>query len=142
MRSLLLAVIFFSFSGVIMAKEYSVGQIWAYKTRNGEESSTILINRIDKDPKFGRIFHISVRDVHVVNHNVSSGITTDLPHFPVSEITLDKSCKELAGHSAPNPEYLEGYAIWRKAFDANEAGVFDASVAEIVGIIEQSVSGQ
>jgi len=142
MRSLLLAIMFFSFSGVVMAKEYSVGQVWSYKTRNGEESSTILINKIDKDPKFGKIFHISVRDVHVLNPHVPSGITTDLPHFPVSEITLEKSCIKIVGHASPNPEYLEGYKVWREAFDANKGGVFDTSVAEIVGIIEQSVSGQ
>jgi hypothetical protein len=142
MRSLLLAVIFFSLSGVSMATEYSVGQIWSYKTRAGEESSTVLINKIDIDPKLGKIFHISVRDVHVINKHAPSGVTTDLPHFPVSEIALEKSFTKLAGQSTPNPEYLEGYRLWREAFDANQAGVFDVSVAEIVGMIEQSVSGQ
>lgn len=140
MRFLLIAVMFFSFSGLTMATEYSTGQIWSYKTRTGEESSTVLINKVEDDPKIGKIFHISVNDVHVINPDAPSGLSTNLPHFPVSEITLEKSCLKITGHSESNPEYIEGYKIWREAFDAGEAGVFDISVAEIVGFIEETIA--
>jgi hypothetical protein len=130
----------FSFFGNTMATEYTAGQIWSYKTRTGEESSTILINKIQNDPKIGKIFHISVRDVNVINPHAQAGVSKDLPHFPVSEITLEKSCLKITGQSAINPEFNEGYKIWRKAFDAGEAGVFDISVAEIVDFIQQTVA--
>ncbi len=123
-----------------MAADYAVGQVWSNKTRDGEASSTILINKIDDDPKLGKIFHISVRGVLVSNPHAPSGVTTDLPHFPVSEMTLDKSCVKVTGQSDPNPAYQEGYRIWREAFDPGDAGVFDVSVAEIVGFVEQTLA--
>jgi hypothetical protein len=41
---------------------------------------------------------------------------------------------------APNPVYREGYATWKRAFEAGNAGVFTISVAEIIGVIEKAMN--
>jgi hypothetical protein len=117
------------------APDFDVGQVWAYKTRPGEQDSTLLINKVEEDPKLGRIYHISVSKVQI---KVGAAIFThELPHLPVSLKTLKLSCTELVGHSEPNPMYLPGYRMWREAFDAGHAGIYTVSVSEIVDLSEK-----
>jgi hypothetical protein len=99
-----------------------------------------LINKVESDAKLGSIFHISVSGVKVKNRHAPSGVTQDLPHFPVSKKTLEDSVLSLLGIATPNPEYREGYITWKQAFDAGNAGIFTISVAEIVGFIKKTVN--
>jgi hypothetical protein len=78
--------------------------------------------------------------VRLENPVVPGAVISELPHFPVSRETLEKSCLDLQGTRAPNPEYLPGYEQWREAFDAGEAGVFDIPVSEIVDIVQQAIA--
>jgi hypothetical protein len=134
------AVSFASFFGLAKAQDFTAGQVWAYKTRGSETGSTLLIDRVDIDSKFGEIFHVSVFDLRVKNPRAAGGITTSLPHFPVSRTSLALSCTKLVGRRDPDPAYLDGYGAWRKAFDEGRAGVFSISVADIVAGIETSLN--
>lgn len=132
----------FSMFSFAKAAEYSEGQVWSYKTRAGEEKSTVLINKIEINEKLGNIYHISLNEVKVENPHIADGFSSNLPHFPVSEETMKKSLVKLIGKSAPNPDYLEGYNTWKTAFDAGEAGIFTISVSEIVSFIEEVINKQ
>lgn len=140
MRKVIAITGLLSMFGFAKASEYSEGQVWAYETRPGEEKSTVLINKVEAHAQLGRIFHISIREVRVKNRHTEGGITTDLPHFPVSEETLTKSVTTLVGKQPPNPDYVQGYKTWKEAFDAGKAGVFTISVSEIVSIIEEAIN--
>ncbi|WP_345303214.1 hypothetical protein [Lysobacter hankyongensis] len=127
-------------AGESVERRYAEGQVWTFRARAGEEGATLLINRIEQDPRLGEIYHISVFGVRLDNPRAPGGVTTDLAHFPVSRATLDKSCLELQGVREPNPEYLRGYGEWREVFDAGRAGVFDIPVADIVGIVQSAIA--
>jgi hypothetical protein len=124
----------------VLAQDFKEGQVWSYRTRPNENGSTLLINKVESDAKLGSIFHISVSGVKVKNQRAPSGITQDLPHFPVSKKTLEDSVLKLTGTVTPDSEYREGYLTWKQAFDAGNAGIFTISVAEIVGFIEKTVN--
>jgi len=128
--------------GLDKTEDYSEGQVWSYETRLGEENSTVLINKIEEDAKLGKIFHVSVDGIKVKNRHVDGGISTELPHLPVSEETLKESLIKLVGKQAPNPSYLEGYRTWRAAFDAGNAGIFRISLWEIIGFVEETINKQ
>lgn len=140
MKELVLIMSLLSMFSFAKAAEYSEGQVWSYKTRAGEEKSTVLINKIEINEKLGKIYHISLNEVKVKNPHIAGSFSNDLPHFPVSEETMKKSLIKLVGKSAPNPGYLEGYNTWKAAFDAGEAGIFTISVSEIVGFIEDAIN--
>jgi hypothetical protein len=142
MKKGLLAMGLFSIFGFASAAEYAEGQVWSYQTRVGEETSTVLINKIETNDKLGKIYHISLNGVKVKNPHKADGVSTELPHFPVSDETLKKSLTKLVGKSAPNPDYIEGYTIWKEAFDAGEAGIFTISASEIVDFIEEAINKQ
>jgi hypothetical protein len=129
-----------SILGFARPRNFLEGQVWSYKARLGEETSTILINKVEGDPRLGPIFHVSISGVRVKNPNAPSGMTSELSHFPVSKETLEKSCVKPVGKSGPNPEYKEGYAEWKAAFDQGRAGVFSISIAEIIDGIESAIN--
>ncbi|WP_420590206.1 hypothetical protein [Bacterioplanoides sp.] len=139
MKKLTLILGLLSMFSFAKAAEYSEGQVWSYKTRAGEEKSTVLINKVETNEKLGNIYHISLNEVKVKNPHIAGGFSSELPHFPVSEETLKKSLLKLVGNTTPNPDYIEGYHTWKSAFDAGEAGIFTISVAEIVGFIEDTI---
>lgn len=122
------------------AQNYAEGQLWSYKARPGEQNSTLLINKVESDPKLGAIYHISVLGVSVKNPRVPSGVTHELPHFPVSKQTLEASCVKLVGQSKSNSSYLDGYAEWKRAFDQGRAGIFTIPVSDIIGIVEATIN--
>lgn len=120
--------------------DYKEGQQWAYQSRAGEEQSTVLINKIEKDEKLGKIFHISVDGLRVKNPHIEDGFSTKMPHFPVSEKTLKASLTQCLATKPINADYAEGYQVWKSAFDDGQAGVFTISVAEIVNFVEDSIN--
>ena len=129
-----------SILGLAQGADYAEGQVWKYKTRAGEANSTLQISKVESDPKLGKIFHISVFQVHVKNPGLASGVTTELPHFPVSRQTLDASVTQLIGTSPVKAAYQEGYAQWRQAFDAHKAGIFTIPVNQIVASVESIIN--
>ena len=62
-----------------------------------------------------------------------------LPHVPVSKQTLDESVTALIESNAnPLPDVTEGYKQWKKA----KGGVFTITVAEIIQLAEDAISGK
>ena len=140
MRKLFAAIGLLMLMGASSAHDYAVGQVWTYHVKSGDEGSTLQINKIEQDPKLGAIFHISVFGLRIPNPRVAGGILTELPHLPVSKETLDKSVETLS-HAPLRPvAYEEGYAHWKREFDAGRAGIYTVSVAEIVTLAEQTMS--
>ena len=126
-------------TGTASARDYSAGQLWSYQTRAGDESSLVLIDFVESVPKLGTIYHISVLQVHMPSWKDGSRSVMDLPHFPVSKVTLDNSLLAPVGTRAPFESYKAGYAEWRKAFDAGQAGVFTISVADVIATVETAL---
>ena len=140
LATVLLAVIAITPMTQASVQQFSEGQIWSYRTRLEEPASTLLINKVEVVPKLGEVYHISVRSVQVRNQHASGGVSTELPHIPVSRKTLELSVIAPVGESTANPDYVEGYETWRKAYEEGSAGTFTVSVAEIVGFAESTLN--
>lgn len=115
--------------------ELEVGQVWSI---NGLPSESELI--IGKIESLGQI---SVASVTVTNvpvphqsqqaHGGRKKIT--FSHFPFSEQALKKSLGSLLRTDGTvDDEFWEGYSYWKKAMEEGDAGAFDVSVAEAVGL--------
>jgi hypothetical protein len=137
-RSLLLAVSLLMTQPALA--DYESGQVWKYKTRAGEEGSLIYIAKVDAEKGHGSIYHIYVDGLRIRNPHLSGGIQSELPHAPVDKAALDASVTGLVRDRKQIPDISGGYATWREAFDAGEAGVFNIPVAKIVDYIELAIS--
>ena len=122
------------------AQSFDEGQVWEYKTRPNESGSLLKIVMIESDPRFGQIYHISVIGLKVSNLRAPRGITTELPHLPVSRKTLESSLTKPSSSKAVFPDYREGYATWKFAFEHGEAAIFTEDMAQIVTFAEQALA--
>ena len=121
-------------AGQVSAQSFAEGQVWEYQNRPGETGSLLKIAKVERDPKLGDVFHISIVGVKVKG---PKGILTELPHAPVARVTLEKSVTKLSKSNVSFPDFQSGYTEWKNA----KGGVFNVSVAEIVSFVEQAVSG-
>lgn len=119
--------------------KYKVGQEWNYKTRKGEENSTLKILKIEEYPKHGKVIHISIGGLKVGNPDVEKGFAKEFTHIPITEEALDKSVTVLKNDKVKLPTKIDGYDYWKKEFDQGIAGVFSISVPEIVDLMEESI---
>jgi hypothetical protein len=117
--------------------KYHVGEQWTYRTRLGEERSTLTIGKVEASPKLGVIVHISLAGLRIKNSHASKGFSDTIAHMPFAEAALDKSVTALMTTAAVPPTFADGYGEWRRAFDDGKAGVFTITVSEGVDFMEQ-----
>ena len=120
--------------------KYKVGQKWSYSTRPGEETSYLIILKIDNDPKLGKIIHIAMRGLKMKNRRSPDGISENVDHMPFSEEAIEKSGLKLLKEQTELPDFEQGYRMWREAFDAGRAGVYTITVAEAVNVMEATLN--
>jgi hypothetical protein len=126
------------------ADKYRLGQEWNYKTRPGEEKSTLKILKIEEYPQTGKVIHISVSKLRMKSPKSPEGFANELSHIPISEGALNKSVTKIQSENGkiPDSTEMDGYSFWKKEFDKGEAGIFKIPVSKIVELMEdQIVSG-
>ena len=122
--------------------EFGAGQLWRCKGRNPAEVLLVLINRVDQHPLGGEIYHVSITGVQVRNPAAPGGFVTAVPHIPVIRQTFERSDAEFVGLQEPDSAYLEGYAQWKREFDAGTAGSFGVAFAEVLDFIERALASR
>jgi hypothetical protein len=139
MRHLLFLAAVISMTTSASARDFEAGQLWSYHSRPGDDASLILINLVESVAKLGPVYHISVLRVHLPSWKDSSRPETDLPHFPVLKVALEKSVVAHVGDRAPFDAYRNGYDTWRAALADGRAGAFTVTIAEVVAMVEATV---
>ena len=119
----------------MFGQDFQVGQVWKYKTRTNEISSTLTILKIDNFDE--TIIHISVNNLKIKSGNDFQNI---LQHSPISVKALKKSVIKVIENIETTEDFQEGYKLWKSAFDSGEAGVCSITVSEIVTFIESSLN--
>ena len=124
-----------------MLTKFAAGQVWKYKTRPNETDSRLTVVRVDPDDhEFGNIIHIYISAVDIPNSDAPDGKTVFIQHMPYEEEALSKSVIELDTETKELPDYLDGYKLWKSAFEKGEAGVFSVDVSQAVDFVQQSIS--
>jgi len=123
-----------------MLTKFAAGQVWKYKTRPHESDSRLTVVRVDSDDhEYGNIIHIYISSVDIPNPDAPGGKTVFIQHMPYDEDALSESVTELVDETKDLPDCQDGYKFWKEAFEKGEAGVFNISVSEAVGFVQQSI---
>src|ERR1044071_9508120 len=109
----------------IAESDFRPGQEWAYRSRPGEESSTLTVLRVERAPELGVVVHVSVDGVRIGD---PARPPRHLGHLPMSEDAVRRSVTRKLRDDAPLPGFEDGYAIWREAYDQSEGGAFSIPV--------------
>lgn len=115
------------------------GQVWRYFNRPGEDSSFLVITRVESYPKIGEVVHIRLDGLRIANPLHPSGVSEEIGHLPFAGDAVRRSVTVLIRDDEPPPEDDEGYRTWQKAFKKGEGGVFTIPVAEVVEGMEQAL---
>jgi hypothetical protein len=118
--------------------KYKVGQVWSYKTRPGEKKSSFVVLKVESHPKIGNIIHIALRGLKL--RRPDGDFIETAGHLPFAEEAIKRSAVKLLKEKDDLPDYEEGYEMWREAFDAGRAGVYTVTIAEAVGLMEQTLN--
>jgi hypothetical protein len=116
--------------------EYQPGQVWAYRTRPGEDASTLIVLRVERVDTLGVIVHVAVEGLAIRNPSAPDGLIRRASHLPFAKDAIDRSVVRKVQDARPVPDHAEGYREWRRAFDAGKGGVFTITVAEAVALLE------
>jgi hypothetical protein len=112
---------------------------WQYRARQGEESSTVLVTRVETYPKLGEVVHVRIDGLNIANPLHPSGVAREIGHMPFAADAVRGSVTELLGDGEPVDEPDEGYQQWKEAFDRGEAGVFTITLAEAVEVMARAL---
>lgn len=104
---------------------YKPGQVWSYKTRPGEQESTLTILRVESTPKLGTIVHVQIQKWRLENCKGNTGDST-MDHAPFSKAAIDKSVVKLLRTEKDIPDFEEGYKDWL----SHCGGIYTMSVAD------------
>jgi hypothetical protein len=105
------------------------GQVWSYKTRPGEESSTLTILRVEKTPKLGTIVHLRIDRVHF--SNCTGGPSPEvIEHAPFTRAALEASVTMKVNSVTQVPAYDAGYKDWL----SHCGGVYTITVDRMVAV--------
>jgi hypothetical protein len=118
-------------------KQFKAGQIWKYKTRKGEENSTLTILKIEQYDSTGQVVHIALGGLRIKNTRIKGGFSEEVGHLPLSQQALQKSVTTLVSENNTLPDFAEGYGHWKEAFDKHEGGIFSIEVSEAVRYLEE-----
>lgn len=120
-----------------VSSQFSPGQVWRYKTRPGEESSRVVIGKVERAPNLGTIVHVKLIGLSIEG---PGGVASVMSHAPVSEAQVSASVTELTSEVADLEGFAEGYGTWLSAFRAGKAGVFTRTLAEIAEYMERALN--
>ena len=122
---------------------YHVGETWDYKTRPGEEGSTLTIVRVGSSPSYGVIVSVRIDGLRMESPNAKDGAFVEIAHVPFAEAAIEASVTNRAAVGVPaSAESDAGYEEWRTHFDAGAAGFWTVSVAEAVEVIAEGLRSQ
>lgn len=125
-----------SVSDLFSHAKYHTGERWSYKTRAGEENSTLVIGGVEAAAKEAPpVVHISIEGLKLSG---PEGKTLDhIGHMPMSQDAVDKSVTHLVGqNAAPTSDYSAGYDYWKAA---GSGGVFAITVEQAVSYYEKVI---
>ena len=121
---------------------FQSGQVWQYKTRAGEESSRLIIAKVESNPKLGTIVHIQVKDVAIKSGKAPGGVSKLISHLPFAEQAISDSVTAMDKDTVNPTGWEDGYKQWKTAFDAGKGGIWSITVSDAISSVEQIVSKQ
>lgn len=117
---------------------FHVGERWNYKTRAGEEGSTVTIVKVQSSQTFGVIVCVRVDGLRMVSPRAPGGAFEGIAHMPFAQASIDESITSRDAVGVPVPtESDDAYEQWRTSFDAGTAGIWTITVAEAVELTAQ-----
>ena len=114
-------------ASLVSAADLQEGQVWKYRTRFGENESTVTVLKVENYKDLGLVVHLRVDKIQMKNP-VKGNMIADIPHLPFKDAAVQNSVTKLVHRSHTVPDFKEGYDTWKAAYLAGKAGAFDTNL--------------
>ena len=118
--------------------KFKPGQVWSYKTRQGEENSSMEILRVEKYDEFGIVIHVAVKGVNI--RSADGKVNNQIPHLPFTKEAIERSVIAMVQENQPLPQYEMGYNLWKDAINNRKGGVWTITVSEAITLAEDALN--
>ena len=115
--------------------DYSVGQIWKYKTAPTDTDSRVVIEKISKCEDSGIVLHINIE--HLKIELPDGGLRFAISHIPISKDFFASSVTELDGQDSISSKSEEWYDAWVHSYALGNGVIHNKSVANILDMYRQ-----
>ncbi len=123
---------------------FAVGERWKFDSvRAGPRGATFTILKIESDAASdsrGMIIHVSVDGVRIPSARAPGGFIEGIGHMPCTRVAIVASKPILVEKGVALPNFQDGYAMWREAFDSGRGGVFSISLADAVEFMARTLA--
>ncbi|MBL9200538.1 MAG: hypothetical protein JNL39_08525 [Opitutaceae bacterium] len=121
--------------------EPKVGESWTYNTRPGEESSFLVVRKIETIPGLGEVAHISLFKLRLAGPGLLPGQHVEtVGHLPIALASLRASLREKVSRYYPGIDWDGGYQTWMAASKkAGGMGIYTEPVSSCVAILEKAL---
>lgn len=121
---------------------FAVGERWKFDSvRAGARGATFTVLRIESDTAQGTIIHVGIDGVRIPSARAPGGFIEAIGHMPCTRVAIVASKPVLVEKGVALPDFEEGYAMWREAFDSGRGGVFSVSLADAVEFMARTLAG-
>jgi len=117
--------------------KFHVGDVWQYKTCHGEETSRLIIVKVDDSPALGVIIHVAV-DGLTWKDCEDNPVAESVPHMPFARKAVEESVTKRVGKAESLPNFRNGYEEWQQAYFKKQAGIYAISVEAAVSVAEKT----
>jgi hypothetical protein len=117
--------------------KFRVGDVWEYKTRQGEEHSRVTIVKIDSSPELGMIVHVGVDNLTWKDCQ-NNPMPESVAHMPFACKAVDASVTRRIATDHTLPDYHSGYEEWKEAYSKKHAGIYVIAIQDAVSVAEKT----
>lgn len=135
--TIFIAAFLFNICSISAATNIESGDICTYETRAGEDTSRIIILKVENN-----IVHISIESVSIKNPESNTGISERISHLPFYRKFLIKSKIKCSEKTDEIPTFSRGYKKWLKAKAKGTASPFRMPIKDALDMIEKMLSKQ
>lgn len=128
---------------VLILNKFEVGQVWKYDNRQGEDSSTFTILKIEKYHKVfdsinytDTVIHIRIDKIKVHDPKTITGFSNFIEHLPCSVKTLSQSAITTISKRTTLPEFTNSYKRWKTLYNRGKNQYWGLSIKEAISYFD------
>jgi hypothetical protein len=126
---------------------FKPGDILSFVCKDGSfgMAKVLRVDTLDDLPVPQPVYHFaiySLRNLFPPNAAYLPDAKVFIPHLPIMESGVKQSGATFIAYQDVSKHELDAYSIWKQAFFAGEAGIFELTIDEAVSIMIEALKSE
>jgi hypothetical protein len=126
---------------------FKPGDILSFVCKDGSfgMAKVLRVDTLDDLPVPQPVYHFaiySLRNLFPPNAAYLPDAKVFIPHLPIMESGVKQSGATFIAFEEVSEQELEAYSVWKQAFFAGEAGIFELTIDEAISIMIEALKSE